>query len=80
MKTLTSWARIRKSESDLILRETKAFVGRDFDGYGRKEIRKQVTLRDGSVEDRFVRRSARVEANSMLSSARNDANFLLTEG
>ena len=69
MKALTSWASIRKSESDLILRETTEFVGGNFESYGRKEIRKPVTLRDGSVEERFVRRSAR-----------NDGSLLLTAG
>ena len=69
VKIVASWARIRRSESKLILQESKAFVGRDLVGYGRKEITEQVTLRDGRVEDRFVRRSAR-----------NNANLLLTAG
>jgi len=69
VKIVASYARIRRSESKLILQESKAFVRRDLVGYRHKEIKEQVTLRDGQVEDRFVRRSAR-----------NNANLLLTAG
>lgn len=79
MKTIACWARIRRSESGLIVRETTEFVGRDFGNYGRREIKQRVTLRDGTMEDRFVRRSARLRSNLLLSSARNDEVFLLTE-
>jgi len=68
VKIVASYARIRRSESKLILQQSKAFVGRDLVGYGCKEITEQVTLRNGRVEDRFVR------------SARNNANLLLTAG
>ena len=69
MQSIARWARIRKAESDLLERESRAFVGKHFDTYGRKEIRRQVKLRGGRVEDRFVRRSAR-----------NEVNLLLTQG
>jgi len=64
-KAFSSWRPIRKSETKAIHLESRAFVGKDPAAYGRKEVKMLVKVR-GGVEERFVRRSTRINANLLL--------------
>ena len=64
-KAFSSWRPIRKSETKAIQLEGRAFVGQDPAACGRKEVKVLVKVR-GGVEERFVRWSARISSNLLL--------------
>ena len=59
------WARIRKIETETVKKEGLAFIGTDPKFCGLHEVRKEVKVR-GRMEERFVRRSARINSNLLL--------------
>ena len=59
------WARIRRTETETVKKEGLAFIGTDPKFCGHHEVRKEVKVR-GRMEERFVRRSARINSNLLL--------------
>jgi hypothetical protein len=65
IQSFSRWAKIWTSETEILRREGLTFIGKDPKVCGRQEVKKQVKV-CGRVEERFVRRSARINPNLFL--------------